>query len=321
MRVTNNMIVNKLTRSLNTTAGNLSEITAKVSSGKKFTDSSDDTLSAVKAYKIRRELSRNAMYDSNINEIKGMLDETETTLMGINEIMVQAKESLIQGSNGTMSSDNRATVAGIFESLKGQLLKLGNTNYAGKYIFGGTNTTTAPFTVALGKLYYNGGDVDSGSVDTSEIYIDLGLGLSFDGTGDLQKSSAFSVSTPGGAVLGTGVDSNGMPNNIYNLLSDIITSLKNNDASDMKAQINKLAECTDNIMVQVAGIGERVKFVEFISDRLSTDKLNLQEKQSKVEDIDTGEAIIDYNMSALAYKSSLQMGSKIIQQSLLDFLN
>lgn len=321
MRITNNLIINKFTRSLNTSALKLSDATDRVSTGRKFSRASQSTAEAMKAFKIRRGLARIETYQSNINDVTGILDQAETTLLGIYDIITEAKASLVQGSNGTMSEDNRQTIASIFEKLQEQLLKLGNSNFADKYIFGGPNTTEAPFTVdASGKLLYNGVDVNSAEVSTEEVFVDMGLGVSHDASGKLQTNTAFSISTPGSKVMGWGVDADGLPNNIYNLLNEIIDDLKSGDLSKTDAYIKKLSECSDNVMVSIAGIGEKIKFVEFLNDRFESDKLNLQKKQSELEYEDYATALIEYNNTEFTYTAALQMGAKIIQKSLLDFL-
>ncbi|NLK40306.1 MAG: hypothetical protein GX303_08730 [Clostridiales bacterium] len=320
MRITNNLIISKFSRSLNRSAINLSDATERVSSGRKFSRASQNPADAMKSFKIRQGLSRIELYQSNINDVTGQLDQAETALMDIYNIIVQAKENLIQSSNGTMSEGNRATVASIFENLRDQIFKLGNTSFAGRYIFGGPNTTELPFSIQSGKLFYNGTDVDDPSVSTEEIFVDMGLGLTLDSTGELQKSTAFSISTPGSIALGHGIDQDGLPNNIYNLLGNIAADLKNDDMTMIDRYIEKLTESADNVMVSVAGIGEKIKFVEFINDRLDTDKLNLQKKQGDLEYENYAEALIEYNGAEFTYTAAMKMGAKIIQKSLLDFL-
>jgi flagellar hook-associated protein 3 FlgL len=320
MRVTNNSLINKFSSSLNTSLTNLNKISEQVSTGMKFQKASEDTAAAIKAFKVRRSITRVQQYQENIKEAQGQLDQTESTLMGIKELVMQAKESLIQGSTGTMSEENKKTVADIFNSLKDQLFKLANTNYAGKFILGGTNTTQAPFTVSDGKLFYNGQDLNSESITSDDIYIDVGLGLKVDGTGNVNTDTAFSISTSGSKVLGYGIDADGLPNNLYNLFSDIAKSLEDNDMSKVEKQVNKLSEKADDILVQIANIGERCKFVDFLSERASTDELNLQIKQNDIEAIDRAAAITQYKSTEMTYLAALQMGSKIIESSLFDFL-
>lgn len=320
MRVTNNMLVRKLTRSINTASANLDTISERVSTGMKFSRASQDTAGALKAFKIRRSLLRTEQYRTNIRDIQGVYDETESALSGIYEVLIKAKDCLLQAANGTMADENREAAANIFIYLREQLLKLGNTNFAGKYILGGPNTTSAPFTVVDGKLFYNDEDMENPSVSTEELYADIGLGLSFDASGKVDPQCAISMGVPGSVVMGYGTDASGLPNNIYNLFSQIITSLKNNDISDVERYIQKLSEKSDDIMVQITGIGERSNFIEFLDDRLSLDELNLKKKQNAVETVDTAQAIMDYKVTEMTYRAALQMGSKILSVSLLDFL-
>ncbi|MDF2567470.1 MAG: flgL [Oscillospiraceae bacterium] len=321
MRITNNLLTNKFSRSLNRASFNLNTINEQVISGMKFSRASQDPSSAMKAFKIRRDLARIDQYKSNISDVQGTLEQTETTLSGIKEVLSQARESLMEGSTGTLSPTDREIMANLFSSLKDQVLKLANTSFAGKYVLGGPNTTTMPFTLdASGSLLYNGENMSNAVISTEEVYADLGQGISFDGSGNVNISTAVSISTPGSLILGYGVDGNGNSNNIYTLLSEVVTSLQTNDTVKMNQQLEKLAEKSNDVMVQITGIGERSKFVEFLSDRISADEFNLQKKQKAVEEIDQAKAITDYKSTEMAYTAALQMGSKIIQTSLLDFL-
>lgn len=320
MRVTSNMFVNKFIRSINSAASNMDAISEQVYTGMKFSKASQDTAGALKAFKVRRSMSRTEQYRNNIRDIQGTYDEIESALMGISDVISQAKDSLIQAANGTMSEENRQVTLNIIKSMQDQIFKIANTNFAGKYIFGGPNTVSPPFTIDSGKLFYNGEDMDNATVSTEQIYADIGLGLSFDASGQPLPHSALPVGIPGSQILGYGTDGSGLSENIYNLFSQIATSLQNNDISQMEQYIEKLSQKSDNILVEIAGIGERCNFIDFLDDRLSLDELNLKNKQNSVESIDESEAIMLYKMTEMTYKAALQMGSKMLELSLLDFL-
>ncbi len=320
MRVTNNLMISRFSRSMNAASQNLSDVTEQVSTGMKYSKGSQDTASALKSFKIRRSLSRVEQYQDNIGELQSALEETETTLSGIKDVLVQATESLTQGLTGTLSQSDRDTVASVFKSLQEQLLKLANTNFAGKYILGGPNTTEVPFTLESGKIFYNGEDMDNDDISTEQIYGDMGMGIAFDAYGNLLSGKGVRIATPGSQVLGYGIDSDGLPNNVYNLFTDIVDMLESGDTTNGEQYMQKLNEMTDNILVQIADVGERGKFVEFLNDRMSSDKLNLTTKQTKNEGVNEAEAITEYYSASLAYQSALQMGSKIIKSTIFDYL-
>ena len=67
-------------------------------------------------------------------------------------------------NNGTMNSSNVKTVATEISGILNEVLSLANTTYEGSYIFGGTDSTTTPFTQTAatssssGTTTYNGDD-------------------------------------------------------------------------------------------------------------------------------------------------------------------
>jgi flagellar hook-associated protein 3 FlgL len=61
--------------------------------------------------------------------------------------------------------------------------------------------------------------------------------------------------------------------------------------------------------------------LDLIENRYSEDKLNFTEIKSKVEDVDEAEAIMQYKMAEATYLYALQIGSNIIQPTLVEYLN
>lgn len=69
-----------------------------------------------------------------------------------------------------------------------------------------------------------------------------------------------------------------------------------------------------------AEIGARTNRIEFIENRLDDISINLESLQSKTEDADMAEVITKLKMSENVYQSSLSVGAKLIQSSLIDFI-
>ena len=67
-------------------------------------------------------------------------------------------------------------------------------------------------------------------------------------------------------------------------------------------------------------VGARTNRVTYTKEKHENITLNLKETLSRVEDIDMVEAIIQMTEMETAYQASLQVGAKIMQLSLLDFL-
>jgi len=157
MRITNKMITTKYIRSLNTLSTDLDKLNTQISSGRAFTKSSENTSAAIKAFQIRRDLSKTEGYEANIQHAQSSLTNTESALTHMQSLFQEAKDKILIGNTGTSSADERKIVATELRSIQDQLLQALNSKAADVYYFGGTNTDNPPFTLDVdGKLAYNG---------------------------------------------------------------------------------------------------------------------------------------------------------------------
>lgn len=69
-----------------------------------------------------------------------------------------------------------------------------------------------------------------------------------------------------------------------------------------------------------ADVGNRTSRLELTKSRLTEQKTNFTELKSKNEDIDLEEVVVNYSSAQTVYNASLMAASKVVKQSLLDFL-
>ncbi|MEL7656681.1 MAG: flagellar hook-associated protein FlgL, partial [Bacillota bacterium] len=185
MRITNKMITTKYIRSINTLSSDLDKYNTQISSGRAFSKSSENTSAAIKAYKIRRDISKTEGYQANIQHAQSSLTNTESALSHMEELIQTAKEKILAANTGTTSADERKVVATELRSIQDQLMQTLNSQASDVYYFGGTNTDTPPFTLdASGNLAYNGVTLstivpaDKERLSNDSMYVDIGLGAS-----------------------------------------------------------------------------------------------------------------------------------------------
>lgn len=309
MRISDSTISRNYITTLGKGTDQLNRASLKVSSGREYQKASEAPSTAIKAMKLRRNLSRIDDYQSNIGEIKGILTERESAISEINDIIKEASVDLLQGRNGTYSADDRAAIAESLRSYQETIMRLANTTYCDEYVFGGSNEYEIPFTLDTdGNLLYQGQNVDTGTFPAEASYIDIGNG------------SAFNISCTGVYLLGCGVDSDGLPNNIYNLLGEIVTAFENNDLTNLDAFSEKLDKTAGDMAVKYTEIGAQSSFVKMIGDRLISMQSNSIERQTELEGADTAKAILEYEEQSMVYDATLAMGAKILTQTLLDYL-
>ena len=347
MRITTSMMSVKYIKNLNKSADDMNYLTEKVTTGRSFFKGSEDPVSAIKAYKLRREYRSTEIYDNNISDVDSFLTTAETGLTQISDNLETIYASYLKGINGTMNQSDREIVATELENLQSSILTSLNSKFQDRYVFGGTSKEVLPFTVddKTGELYYKGVNVNTGidedgnavdldSLSNEVINVDLGLGMTFEGD-TLNQDTVFNMSMSGIGFLGYGTakdadgnvlkDTNGddVPNNLYTLIGKIKDELVSDDFSVDKIEpyFSEFEEQKKQVLVGITDIGAKTNYLDFLKLRNEDNQFNLNEKLVDVEEVDSAEAIIDFKMQEYSYNAALSMGNKILQNSFIDFMN
>ncbi len=321
MRLTDNMITGNYLKGLNRNLQDLSDLNTKVSAQRRFMKMSEDPARAVKAFDVRKDLNRIDLYNTSLNDSQALLDEAEDSLSTISDVMTETLAHISQGMNGSMSDSDRATVANTLRSYQQMILGAANVKSSGRYLFGGSGFGETPFTVnGSGQLTYNGQNVNTGSFPAEHRYVDIGIGLSISG-GTVDSQTALDVAYSGADLLGTGMDGNGLPNNLYNLIGEIADKIEAGDLDDIATYTDKLESRADDVRMQYVSIGEKSNYISFFTNRLASEKITASAKQSDLESLPLEEGAILFSQQELMYNACLQMGTKILQPSLLDYLS
>ena len=71
------------------------------------------------------------------------------------------------------------------------------------------------------------------------------------------------------------------------------------------------------VIYNLTEVGSKTSYLDFMTSRYETQTLDLQERQVKVEGADAAKTIIEFKSQEVAYNAALQMGTMIIQPSIL----
>jgi flagellar hook-associated protein 3 FlgL len=141
MRITNRMMTNNMMGNINKNKVNMTSLEQQYSTGKKIQKPSEDPIIAVRALRLRTNLSElEQYYEKNIPDAKSWMDVTESSLKTVNEILTSMNTYCVQGSTDTLTAVDRSSIVKNLEQLKQQIYQEGNTNYAGRYVFTGYKT-------------------------------------------------------------------------------------------------------------------------------------------------------------------------------------
>lgn len=143
MRITNKMMTNNVMYNINSNKNQLSTLENQYSTGKKIQKPSDDPIVAVRALKLRTNLSElNQYVEKNIPDALAWMDTTEGSLGVVNEILRKMNTYCNQGANDPLTAKDRDSIVTNLTELKQQIYQEGNSNYAGRYVFSGFKTDT-----------------------------------------------------------------------------------------------------------------------------------------------------------------------------------
>lgn len=340
MRITYRMMTSKYSTNLNSLSSDLDKLNTQVATGRKYARTSEDVSSAVRGYQIRRNLAKVEGYQDNIRHAEDFLTNSESTLSQIESSLSEATTKILQGMNGSQSEGDRKIIASELRTIQKQMLQTMNTETSDMFLFGGTNNKK-PFTLdADGKLLYNEKQLDSldepanadvlKNLKNDALYVDIGLGVSFDGDGKVDPNSVFNYSFPGISFMGYGKNTTALPgeavsNNLYDLLGRIATEFEKEGSDYSFDKVDKLYGLyKDNSLKAyqtTTEIGAKSQYLEFMTGRYETQNYNLQERQTQVEGVDAAYTYIAFQSQKVAYQAALQMGQSVVQQSVFDYMS
>ncbi len=156
MRITNSMMVNNLLRNLYKNYTKMDKAQQMLASQKKFLRPSDDPIGVTRSLRLSTELLNMQQYNRNVDDSDSWLSSSEQVIKNMMEVMQRVRELTVVASNETYSPDDRKKVADEIAELKNQIIGLGNTAYAGSYLFTGYKTDIALFNLD-GSYDLNGG--------------------------------------------------------------------------------------------------------------------------------------------------------------------
>ncbi len=143
MRVTNNMISNNTKSNINSNKILVDMYNNQMTTQKKIAKASEDPVIAIRSLRLSTNLSHLDQYvDNNIPDADAWLDVTETALNNMKALLTDVRTQCVNGSNDTLSVDDRNTILRQLEALSDQIYSEGNADYAGRTVFTGYRTSS-----------------------------------------------------------------------------------------------------------------------------------------------------------------------------------
>lgn len=143
MRMTNKIMQNNSLYNINNNKVLQDKLSTQMSTNKKITRPSDDPVIAIRALRLRSDVSQiKQFYEKNAPDASSWLKVTSDALQTTTEVINSLVEQCNKGSSKTMGADELDILITELKSLRDEFYATGNVDYAGRYVFTGYRTDT-----------------------------------------------------------------------------------------------------------------------------------------------------------------------------------
>lgn len=294
MRVTNSMMVRNMLGHLQNNMEDLNNLNEQLSSGKLFQKPSDSPIKVSDSLNYKSILNRNTQYQRNLGQAENWLNSTESALKSGTEVIQRARELTIYASTDSLTSEDRKKIASEVEQLRDELVDISQAKQGDNYIFSGQRIDQKPFNITKTPDY----EVDyQGDKRTITRQFNDGVEMKINLNGeDVFKDDIEAL------------------NNLYEDLKD------GEKSEEIGTYLEKMDTSIDNFINLRSQVGAKLNRVKMTESRLTSEELHITKMKSENEDADLAEVITNLKMEETVYRASLASGSRIMQQSLVDFM-
>lgn len=360
MRITDKMTQSATLNRLNKNRSEMDSLQGQAATLKRVTKPSDDPISSARVLQMRTEDKNYQQFQKNINTAKTFIDFTEQSLGELNEVLVRAKELAIQAASDTGGSTPRLIASAEIEQLYNQVLSVANRRLGDRYVFGGYQTKSAPFDVTGNytgddgdmKVQTHKDSYISMNLSGDKIFLGKGFGAEgFTGprpeavknvnelierreaqleAKEIQeeraiKHSDLSIRGPAsegqvGATRQSDLIESSKGLNIFNVMKGLDIAMKTNDKQIIQESIESLDTVLNQVIMARSELGSRVNALNQVFDGLQKSTVDNKSFTSQLEDADMFKVVSDINKTDTTMKATLESSSKMLSQSLMDFL-
>lgn len=297
---------------LNRLRGQIGVTQEQASTGNRINRPSDDPAGAGRILLLEGSRAALNQYKETISGTRARVSASENAVSNTISLLQRASSLAVQGANGTFEAGGRAQIATEVEGLFAAVLSEANTRFAGGHIFAGFSSDSAPFVSAGSFGAPPLAPVVSFAGDSNEIQVDIEDGVrvasSFDGRRIFQGDG----------------DGDGSPDagrdDVFAVLADLRTALVSDDPVAITATLPRIQTLLEQLQAERTGIGSVESRLFDAEDRIDSRLSQLEIHLSDVRDAPFEEVVSNLTRQETALRASLEVMSRLLPPSLMDFL-
>ena len=297
MRVNPNMVPNMLA-AIQQSELSLQTALQQVSTGKSVTLPSDNPTASAEMVQNTVETADVDQYTQSISTVLNTVQTADSALSSVVSSLTQAVSLGTEGANGTNTSANQQAIATQVQGILSSIVSQANLTYQGTYLFGGTASTTAPYTAdssSASGYAYNGND-RSNSVQ---------VGDNLNVQANLPGSQIFSNSDT----------------NVLSSLSSLVTALQSGNTTDIGTATTAVSAALNYVSQQRVVYGNAESQLNAQESYLQQETVNLSSQATSLVGVDMAEAATTLSQAETDNNAALAAAAKVVPNTLLNYLS
>lgn len=297
MRIASNTISDTILSQIQDLSTSQAKLQQQVSTGLRIAQPSDDPTSYGRVLNYQSAQRQVTQYTTNASNALALTQASYAGLQSLKTISDRAGELVTLGSS-TLGGTSMQSYATEVNQLIEQAVQVGNTSYNNSYIYAGTAVDTPPYVATR----------DANGQITSVSYV----GNTTQAQVPLSEGTSVTPATSG--TTNTGV------NDFINQLISLRDALQSGDTSAVSATQTGLTTGENTIISAVAETGGMQTRIEAAQSELKSRTTTLDTLISNEDSTDISTTVVKLSQAQTAYQAALAGGSKIMNMSLLDYI-
>jgi flagellar hook-associated protein 3 FlgL len=301
MRITPQIMVSDAIYNAQQQTAQLAILQQQASTGYRILQPSDDPVGEMQVLAGQAQSNQLDTYQKNISDAQTKLNSSVSTLTQVSNLLTQAKDLGLQGSNSTNTPTAYQAMAAQVNSILNEVIQLANTKLNGQYLYSGTaSPTTTPFTTnSQGQVVYNGA--------VQALSEPIGQGQ--------QVQTLYA----GNQVF--------QAPDVFQLLGNLSSELSNANNLSPSAQVAAIQQTMQgldsaftNVLNVVGQQSASLQNLQGVSQQIQNVQLQTKQQIGNVQNADITQVVVNLQEQQNLLEATLYSTSHVLSLSLLNFL-
>ena len=313
MRIAGTSYTDSMVSHLNLLSAQEYQLQNEASTDQSISAPEDDPAGMAAALNLQAQNSAVTQYAQNITTLQTRATTAGSALTSLQTLTDRASEIATSADGATSPAALQADATEVTQLIQ-QAAQLMNSKNGSQYVFGGTDSSQAPFTVSTDANGNVTAITYSGNTAVTQSQIAANATMSVDVPGE---------NTSGSGARGVVSDSR-YGADLFNHLIALQNDLQSGNTSAITStDAANLSKDDDNIIWQVANNGAAQSRLTAAASFASTQQSGLQTSLTNVAGADLAQTLTQLTQAQNAYQVALQTSSQILQmqQSVLSSLS